>query len=136
MIDYTMGYWVKVFPKKAFKSVVWIFDRYYYDYLIDPKRARIKLPNWVFKVGLYLIPEPDLIICLGADSTVIHNRKPELSLDEVERQVMELTEFCHKHKRAVWVDTDSSIEQSVQNTMFAISKMMEKRFETMNKDSN
>jgi hypothetical protein len=38
MIDYTMGY--GGFPKKAFKSVVWIFDRY--DYL-DPKRAELIL---------------------------------------------------------------------------------------------
>ena len=83
-----------------------------------------------------LIPEPDLIICLGADATAIHNRKPELPLAEVKRQVMELSEFCNKHKRAVWVDTDNSVEQSVQNTMFAISKVMEKRFETMNKNFN
>ena len=45
MIDYTWGYFRKVFLDKAFKTHVWIFDRYFYDYLIDPRRARVSLPK-------------------------------------------------------------------------------------------
>ena len=135
MLDYTFGFYLKVWPKKAIRSGVWIFDRYYYDYLIDPKRGRIKLPNWILKFGQFIIPEPDIILCLGADSTLIHNRKPELPLVEVERQVEALKKFCESHKRAIWVDTSQSIEQSSKDALLAIIEVMAMRFESVKLDN-
>lgn len=132
MLDYTFGFYLKIWPKKAIRSCVWIFDRYYYDYLIDPKRARIKLPQWIIKFGQLLIPEPDLIICLGTDAQVIHERKPELTLEEVERQVCALKKFCESHKRAVWIDTGKDIDTSTSDAIEAIINMMAKRFEALN----
>jgi len=131
MLDYTFGFYKKVYSIKANKSRVWIFDRYYYDYLIDPKRSRIKLPKWILRMGQFIIPEPDIILCLGADSEIMHNRKPELPLHEVKRQVTELKLFCANHKRAVWIDTGKSIEESSKETMEAIIKVMAKRFESV-----
>jgi thymidylate kinase len=130
-LDYTFGFYIKIFTKKAFKSCVWIFDRYYYDYLIDPKRSRINLPKWIFKLGQFIIPEPDIIICLGTDAQTIHKRKPELPLLEVERQVKDLKKFAENHKRAVWIDTGKSIETAQNDTMKAIIKVMAKRFENV-----
>ena len=80
----------KSLAKKAIRCCVWMFDRYYYDYLIDPKRGKIKLPRWLLKLGQFFIPEPDMILCLGTNAESIHRRKPELTLIEVERQVVEL----------------------------------------------
>ena len=130
-LDYFFGFYLKVWPKKAIRSCVWIFDRYYYDYLIDPQRARINLPNWVLKFGQFIIPEPDLILCLGADAEVIHKRKPELPLKEVERQVAALKRFSNSHKNAVWIDTEKSINDSSNDALEAIIKMMAKRFESV-----
>jgi len=129
MLDYTVGYYLKIYPKKAIRSCVWIFDRYYYDYLIDPKRARINLPSWLLKLGQNLIPEPDMILCLGANPEAIHQRKPELPLVEVKRQVMALRIFCKNHERAVWIDTGQTIEETAKEAMEAIIAKMGKRFE-------
>lgn len=131
MLDYTFGFYLKVWPKKAIRSCVWIFDRYYYDYLIDPKRGRIKLPHWILKFGHFIIPEPDIILCLGADADTINKRKPELPLEEVERQVAKLKRFCGSHKRAVWIDTGKSIEESSKETLQVILEVMAKRFESV-----
>jgi len=131
MLDYTLGFYLKVYPKKSIRSCVWIFDRYYYDYLIDPRRSRINLPQWLFKLGQMLIPEPDIIICLGTDAKAIHQRKPELSLEEVERQVLALRDFSMTHKNALWIDTGESIHISSQKTLDAISKIMSTRFESV-----
>ena len=128
-LDYTFGFYLKVWPKKAIRSCVWIFDRYYYDYLIDPKRGRIKLPRWLLKLGQFIIPEPDIILCLGADAGEIHQRKPELPLAEVERQVLELKTFCDSHKKAVWIDTGKEIKTSSNDALEVINTMMSKRFE-------
>ena len=127
-LDYTFGFYLKIWPKKAIRSCVWIFDRYYYDYLIDPKRGRIKLPRLILKVGQLIIPEPDLILCLGTDAASIHKRKPELTLKEVERQVIELKSFCNSHKRAVWIDTGKDINISASDALDSIITMMSKRF--------
>ena len=128
MLDYTFGFYLKIWPKKAIRSCVWVFDRYYYDYLIDPKRGRIKLPRWILKVGQFIIPEPDLILCLGTDAASIHKRKPELAMQEVERQVIELKSFCNSHKRAVWIDTGKDINISANDALDTIITMMSKRF--------
>lgn len=136
MLDYTFGFYLKIWPKKAIRSCVWIFDRYYYDNLIDPKRGRINLPRWILKLGQYIIPEPDIILCLGADATTIHLRKPELPLKEVERQVKELKRFCSSHKRATWVDTGKSIDESSNDAMKIIIEVMAKRFESVKLTAN
>lgn len=127
-VDYIWGYWIKIYPIMVKKSSIWIFDRYYYDYLIDPKRARINLPDWIIKSVKFFIPDPDLILCLGAEPVTIHNRKPELPLDEVMIQVRKLKKFCDNEKKAVWIDTSNSIEETVNQVMNTISNKMAERF--------
>lgn len=128
LIDYILGFYLKIWPIKAIRSCVWIFDRYYYDYLIDPKRSRINLPMQILRFGQFLIPKPDIIICLGTNPQTIHNRKPELELSEVVRQVAALKKFCIRNKRAVWIDTGQSIEESSSETLRAIVDYMGNRF--------
>lgn len=128
-LDYSVGFYMKIFPKKSFKSCVWIFDRYYYDYYFDQRRSLINLPKWIIRLGQALVPEPDIIICLGADPEIIHSRKPELPIHEVERQVKALKKFSDKHKRAFWVDTGTTIEESRDAALHHIVKVMAKRFE-------
>ncbi len=126
--DYIFGYWLKVYPVKVKKSSIWIFDRYYYDYLIDQKRARINLPIWIIKGVNIFIPKPDLILCLGAEPDKIHKRKPELSLNEVTLQVEKLKSFCDSENNAVWIDTGESINLSVQQTLNTIINKMASRY--------
>ena len=126
--DYIVGFWFKIYPVMVKKSSIWIFDRYYYDYMIDPKRARISLPRWVINSMNFFIPEPDLILCFGAESSIIYQRKPEHTLEEVENQVNKLKVFCKKNSRAVWIDTGVSIDKSVEETLNIISLMMSKRY--------
>ena len=126
--DYIIGYWKIVHVKLAQKTTVWIFDRYYYDYLIDPKRARINLPSWVIKgVGLF-IPKPDLILCLGTKPEIIHSRKPELPFDEVVKQVNKLKDFSNNEKKAIWIDTGKSLDESVNETLETIKSKMASRY--------
>jgi thymidylate kinase len=128
MIDYVLGYWIKIFPQKLIKPCLWIFDRYYYDYLIDPKRSRVKLPKWILRFYSLFVPSPDLILCLGTEPETIYRRKPELPLEEIQRQVIELKKFALTKKNAVWIDTGSEIEKSTNEALIAIVDMMSARF--------
>lgn len=127
--DYIVGYWIKIYPVTVRKSCIWIFDRYYYDYLIDPRRARINLPGWIIRSVGVLIPKPDLILCLGTDPAVIHERKPELSLKEVARQVDLLKSFCQRTRNAIWIDTGKSLDDSIRLAFGTIVDKMASRYE-------
>lgn len=128
MLDYTLGFMKKVWLPIHSKSKVFIFDRYYYEFYLDQKRSHVKLPNWVVRVGELYLPKPDLILCLGGDPEKIYARKPETSLEEVQRQSIVLKDFCSKRKNAVWIDTTVKPEESIDAAMQAITAMMGKRF--------
>ena len=129
LIDYTIGYLYKIFPLISVRAKVIIFDRYYYDYYIDPKRARVQLPNWLVQIGEFFVPVPDLILCLGGSPNDIYSRKPETSLKEVEQQVRALKAFCMCHKNAIWIDTTCSKNESVCVAKNAVIDKLSIRFE-------
>lgn len=113
-LDYILGYWLKVCPAIRDKSCAgWVFDRYAYDMCLDPLRFRIKLPSSIIRFVLRLIPEPDLVICLGGDANKIHARKPEISIEEVVQQIEVLKSLCKKNSRMHWVDTTVSLEETI-----------------------
>ena len=129
-IDYILGYWLKVYLDKARKPCLYVFDRYFYDFIIDPMRSRISLPKKIIELFQFIIPEPDLIICLGTDPKTIHARKPELPLNEIKRQVQELKVFCRKKsKKAIWIDTGLPIEESINQALSAIIERMAARYD-------
>ena len=126
-LDYFLGYYLKTWPIIKSKEQVCIFDRYFYDLLIDPRRMRIQLPIWIMRGAFLFVPKPDLVICLGADAEVLYERKPETSLEEVARQVNALRSLCASNSRAIWVDTGQSLNASVQETFTAIECLFSKR---------
>lgn len=128
LIDYTFGYLKLVWPQVSFKTKLFIFDRYYYDYYIDQKRMGVSLPKWLICIGELFVPTPDLIICLGGNPQKIYERKPETSLEEVTRQVDALKSFCSKRKNVAWIDTTTSIEETISSTKDAILKKMSSRY--------
>lgn len=127
-LDYVFGYWFKVHIDKARGTHLWVFDRYFYDYLIDPYRSRVSLPRWIIRSFCFFMPKPDLVLCLGSDPELIHQRKPELPLAEVERQVDELKKLCGRLSNSVWIDTGCSIDESVDNALEAITSAMAARY--------
>ena len=86
--DYILGYWL-VNRRKCARGAVMIFDRYFYDFIVDPRRSRIKLPTWLRKLFLNMTPQPDLVFFLDCDAEVVYARKQELPKEEIERQLNE-----------------------------------------------
>ena len=61
-----------------------IFDRFYYDFFVQPKTRNL---IWGFKNFLLLfVPKPDIIIHLYADGQTVFKRKGELNVDEIDLQ--------------------------------------------------
>jgi thymidylate kinase len=84
--DYTfLGYIADIFPRLVDSTLV-LFDRYYYDLLVYPKRYRYGGPLWLAYFVGRLIPRPHLVILLDAPTEVIQARKQEVSPEETARQ--------------------------------------------------
>ena len=128
LLDYSIGYFFKVWKQIALHSKVIIFDRYYYDYYFDAWRYLISLPYWILRIGEVFVPKPDIILCLGGDPEIIYSRKPETTLAEVTRQTEELKRFAARRSNAVWVDTTQPIENSILEVKRAILSTLSKRF--------
>ena len=86
IVQYNYG-WVKnIKPLKKKNSLI-IFDRYYDDLLVDFKRYRYGGSKSVAKLVAKCIPKPDIYFILITDWEIIHNRKQEVSIDELKRQL-------------------------------------------------
>ena len=88
-----LGFLVVVRPAVAMGRLV-LFDRYFPDYVVDPKRYRVppscsRLVKFVAK----LVPQPDLYILLDAAVEVLLERKQEISAAEIARQRMHYREL-------------------------------------------
>ena len=112
LADYIFGYLLIVRPLKV-RSTLVVFDRYYHDLLIDPKRYRYGAPLWIAKLVGWFIPKPDLFVILDAPTAVIQHRKQEVSIEETERQRLAYLEFAKQNANCVVLDTSSTLAEAV-----------------------
>jgi hypothetical protein len=125
LIDFTIGYIVKVVPLKWQRKLV-VFDRYYYDYYVDMYRYHYSLPDWVPHFFSFLIPRPDMTFVLYAQADVIYERKKELSLEETQRQCEAFRKVAFTVKNAMLIDVNRPVEEVVHSIIEAI---MQRRIE-------
>ena len=129
-VDYWLGYLFDIRPRIARLSFV-MFDRYFHDVLVDPKRYRYGGPRWFAKFLSRWVPEPDVVIQLDASEEVIFLRKPELSLGEIERQLLAYDQLRFKHAKKVTIKTDAGVESSLHASVQALFDFMRDRFGTI-----
>ncbi len=132
-VDYWLGYFFDIRVRIARFSFV-MFDRYFHDVLVDPKRYRYGGPKWYANLLSRWVPEPDIVIRLDADEQLIFSRKPELLPDEIRRQRLEYDRLCFRRAQKVTIRTDSDIESSVQASIQALVDFMRHRFQAQTCD--
>jgi thymidylate kinase len=85
LFDYIAGYHLAVRPQLVRSGLV-VFDRYFDDMVVDPKRYRYGGPPSLLRVLRWLAPQPDLQLILDAPESVVLSRKQEQSPEEIRRQ--------------------------------------------------
>jgi thymidylate kinase len=107
--DYTAGYLLEIFPRKV-RSTLILFDRYYHDILIDPRRYRYGGPAWLATIIAWLIPQPDIFILLDAPPEIVRLRKQEVPLGETSRQRIAYLELTGKLNSAYVVNAARPVD--------------------------
>ncbi|KAA6303774.1 MAG: Thymidylate kinase [Candidatus Ordinivivax streblomastigis] len=97
-----------------------IYDRYIYDFLIDPKRARINLPYWLRKIFTKLVVQPRIVFVLLTDAETIYKRKQELTIKEINRQLGEFLKLAKSDKRFVVIDASLPPQEMVNQAIKVI----------------
>ena len=119
-LDYIWGYWARMRRQSVAGRTV-VYDRYIYDFQVDPKRSRFGLPQWVIKRFVALAPKPDMVIFLDAEPEVIFARKQELQPPEIERQLLEYRALCAAQPdKFLRLDASLPPEENVKIALLAI----------------
>lgn len=109
-IDYLLGFYIKV-RTKLYREQLIIFDRYFYNFVVDPERSRVNLPYWLRLIFAFLVPSPDLIVFLHASENTIYKRKQELTMNQIESQLVRYGDFCRRFKHCRVVDAELPPEE-------------------------
>jgi len=84
--QYNLGWIKNIVPLKKRTTLI-IFDRYFDDLIVDNKRYRYGGSISIAKFVRFFIPKPDIYFILTTDAKVIYDRKKEVPLDELKRQI-------------------------------------------------
>lgn len=127
VFQYLVGYLFNVYPMKI-KSTLIVFDRYYYDMIVDQKRFRMKLPPKMIELFTILIPKPDLIFYLDTKPSIALERKNELNLEELKRQNEEFANLKNLLKeRFFTIDNNEDVDSAVNKIISVVFNYLEKR---------
>jgi thymidylate kinase len=95
-----------------------VFDRYYHDLLVDPKRYRYSGPMWLPRVLERLIPSRDIFfLVLDADEHAIFARKQQLSIGEIRRQRAAYRRFSAARQNSLLIETGRPLEHCREQTL-------------------
>ena len=111
MLDYTAG--LAILKQRCLRrgDNVIIFDRYFFDLMVDPKRFRVQRLGFLFNWLLKKLPRPDLVFVLHGDPKIVHARKRELRLETLLLTSNELLKIPNIHIINVDVDAETSLAE-------------------------
>tara|TARA_B100000787_G_C16119547_1_gene262022 strand:- start:56 stop:667 length:612 start_codon:yes stop_codon:yes gene_type:complete len=84
--DFLIAGWFLFASSKSIPAII-IYERYYFDVLIHPQRYQLKQMPWIARCLSRMLRKPDLTYLLTGTPALIYARKPELSIEEIGRQV-------------------------------------------------
>jgi thymidylate kinase len=125
---YIGGWWLRVWPARVMSTAV-LFDRYYHDLLVDPRRYRYGGSKWLARALGRLVPKPDLWILLDAPAETLQGRKQEVSVDESRRQRDAYLALAGSFDDAIIIDASASLDVVVRNVTRSVLEFMAQRTE-------
>jgi thymidylate kinase len=127
--DYVLGYALRIRPLLRQGGLV-IFDRYYYDFLVDFRRFRYGGPQWPVALLARWVPRPDLLLILNAPAEVLQARKQEVLPEESQRQMnsyREIAQIRWLQGKTRLIDATQPLDEVVQQCAAETRALLEQR---------
>ena len=132
-LDFSIGYVISAHPLMARSEVV-IFDRYFHDLLIDPRRYRYAGPMFLPRLlSRWIPPRRAIFVVLDADEALVLNRKQELPLDELRRQRLAYKAFAERMPQSMLIRTDKPVADVVSEIVDNVITIRKARSTTQNR---
>lgn len=128
ILDYIIG-WQKCVRYDVKFDKFTVFDRYSYDFIVDPLRSKLNLPKVIRKFFVSLTPKPSIVFVLKADYETIYSRKQELTKEEIKRQLGEYSLISKNKKRFVVIDAEKTPEKMAKEAMKIVLEKFTKKLE-------
>jgi thymidylate kinase len=109
------------------RSTLVLFDRYYHDILVDPKRYRYGGPSWLAHLIGEFIPKPDIWVLLDAPPEILLERKQEITLAEAARQREEYLKLINNLDNGFVIDATQGLDNVVADVNSIILDFMAQR---------
>jgi thymidylate kinase len=110
VVDYWFGYLAVIRPALLSSTLV-LFDRYYDDLLVDPKRYRLPVSSLHFaRLLARLVPRPDLYVVLDVPAELVQQRKAEVSCAESRRQRIAYLQMFRSLPNALIIDAAEPVD--------------------------
>jgi thymidylate kinase len=132
ILDYWLGYWLMIRPLLMRSGLV-VFDRYFNDVLVDPKRYRYGGPLWLPRMLSYLVPQPDLTLLLDAPEDTVLSRKQEIDATEMRRQRALYLRYVGNRASARIIDATQSFSEVSTEANRAIIDRLQERLQEQNR---
>ncbi len=91
-MDYLLGQYY-VYFRYTLRGYTVLYDRYYFDFIIDSRRSNIVLPKGFLKFCYAFIFKPQVNVFLFAPAEVIYSRKQEMSINDISALTTEYKEL-------------------------------------------
>lgn len=124
---YWYGYLLAIRPGLLNATLI-LFDRYYDDVLVDPRRYRLPVSVlWFAKFLRRLVPSPDLYILLDVPCEALQQRKREVSCEESYRQRMAYLQMFRSRPNAFIVDAAGPLDEVTGQMKSVVLHTLESR---------
>ena len=123
--DYIIGYFTKIVPLQRLNKFI-VFDRYYFDFIIDQKRSAINLPKFFPKyIYRLFIPRPNKVFFVKVKPEHAHKRKGELpthTINEINEQYDLLTKEFRNFEIIFNENLEKAHSELLKKVVVVISK--------------
>ena len=124
--EFFLGSHLRIRPA-TFKGGLVLIDRYYYDFFIDQRRYRLRVPQWIVRAGLAALKKPDLVLILDAPVEVLQARKQEVGPDETRRQREAYLQMAKDLPNAHIIRADQKVQEVTRDIKAVILQFMAER---------
>ncbi len=121
MLDYSLGYLVKVLPLRQRKSIVF-FDRYFTDVIVDSERSSIYLSPKFIAFWRFFLPRCQYNFLFRVEPETILSRKKELTKEDMQVIYSRLEYLASIDKRYYWIDNNTTPEAAVDQILDALGR--------------